>query len=193
VVGLMLGGTNTVHVNDILQKWAAVISKLASDCVAGIIEGFADRFNNMRYRSMDYSAKITQVFDTYAALEILFPEGDVLKLLESPEEFLQAMSEKDTDLGKIVIINALDLLYIWMYQPRATTVLPAIMKAMSQEERNILTASQRILVKHRQISQLLIDGVLGKKFSRALSFYLDYSEEYLQTLEELSLHCEVSE
>lgn len=192
VVGLMLGGTNIVNVNDILQKWAAVISKLASDCVAGIIEGLADRFNNMRYRSMDYSAKISQVFDTYAALEILFPEGDVLELLESPGEFLQAMSEKDTDLGKIVIINALDLLYIWMYQPRATTVLPAIMRAMSQEERHILTASQRILEKQRQISQLFIDGSLGKKFSKALSFYLDHSEEYLQTLEELSLHCEVS-
>jgi len=192
-VGMMLGGTGAVNVNDILQKWAAVISKMASDCVAGIIEGLADRFNNMRSRSMDYSAKITQVFDTYAALEILFPEGDVLELLESPSEFLQAMSEKNTDLAKIVIINALDLLYIWMYQPRATTVLPAIMKAMSEEERHILTASQRILEKQRQISQLYVDGVLGKKFSRALSFYLDHSEEYLQTLQELSLHCEVNE
>ncbi|MBU1138478.1 MAG: hypothetical protein KKD01_05335 [Proteobacteria bacterium] len=187
VVGWMLGGASVVAVNDILQKWAAVISKLASDCVAGFIEGLADRFNNIRFRSMDYSAKIAQVFETYAALEVFFPEEDVLEMLESPKEFMRAMAKKNPDLGKIVIINALDLLYIWMYQPRATSTLPAIMKAMSPEERRIMVASQLVLMQQRQISQLFVDGVLGKKFSRALSFYLDRSEEYLKSFQELSL------
>ncbi|MCB2184645.1 MAG: hypothetical protein KQH63_21690 [Desulfobulbaceae bacterium] len=190
VIGLMLGGAGGFAVNDILQKWAAVISKLASDCVAGVIEGLADRFNNIRFRSMDYSAKIAQVFETYATLETLFPEEDVLKMLESPKEFMQSVAEKDPYFGKIVIINALDLLYIWMYQPRATTTLPSIMKDMSPEERRILVASQQILGQQRHISQLFVDGVLGKKFSRALSFYLDRSEEYLESLDELSARCE---
>ncbi|MBU0943658.1 MAG: hypothetical protein KJ804_07455 [Proteobacteria bacterium] len=189
MIGLLLGGFGAVAVNDILQKWAAVISKLASDCVAGFIEGLADRFNNIRFRSMDYSAKIAQVFETYAALETLFPEEDVLEMLESPKEFMAAMAEKDPNLGKIVIINALDLLYIWMYQPRATSTLPSIMKSMSAEERRIIVASQSILEQQRQISQLFIDGVLGKKFSRALAFYLDHSEEYLKALQDLSLRC----
>ncbi len=193
VVGWMLGGSNVVAVNDILQKWAAVISKLASDCVAGFIEGLADRFNNIGFRSMDYSAKIAQVFETYAALEILFPEADVLEMLESPKEFMKAMAKKNPDLGKIVIINALDLLYIWMYQPRATSTLPSIMKAMSGEERRIMVASQLVLSQQRQISQLFVDGVLGKKFSRALSFYLDCSEEYLKSLQELALRCEAQD
>jgi hypothetical protein len=193
VIGWMLGGTGAAVVNDILQKWAAVISKLASDGVAGFIEGLADRFNNIRFRTMDYAAKITQVFETYAALETLFPEADVLEMLESPREFIRAVAEKNQDLGKIVIINALDLLYIWMYQPRAASTLASIMKAMSSEERRILVASQLILEEQRQISQLFVDGVVGKKFSRALSFYLDRSEDYLKSLQDLSLRCPAQE
>ncbi|TFG37237.1 MAG: hypothetical protein E4H46_02135 [Desulfobacterales bacterium] len=60
---------------------------------------------------------------------------------------------------------------------------------MSPEERRIMVASQRILEQQRQISQLFVDGVLGKKFSRALSFYLDHSEEYLKAIGDLSLRC----
>ncbi|MBI5559570.1 MAG: hypothetical protein HY885_18260 [Deltaproteobacteria bacterium] len=193
VTGWMIGGPSVAAVNDILQKWAAVISKLASDCVAGFIEGLTDRFNNIRFRSMDYTAKIAQVFETYAALETLFPDADVLEMLESPKEFMQAVADKDPNLGRIVIINALDLLYIWMYQPRAAGTLASIMKAMSPEERRIMVASQLILEQQRQISQLFVDGVLGKKFSRALSFYLDRSEEYLKSLRNLALRCATQE
>ncbi len=188
-IGWLLGGTSAPGVSDILQKWAAVISKLASDCVAGLIEGLADRFNNIRFRSMDYSAKIAQIFEIYATLEALFPESDVLAMLESPKEFMKAVAEKNPDLEKIVIINALDLLYIWMYQPRGASTLSSIMKSMSPEERRILVASQLILEEERHISQLFVDGVLGKKFSRALAFYLDQSEDYLKSLHDLSLRC----
>lgn len=192
-VGGILGAAGVVAVDAVLQKWAAIISKLASDCVAGVIEGLADQFKNIRIRSMDYSVKIAQVFETYAALETLFPESDVLEMLESPKDFMRAITEKKPDLGKIVIINALDLLYIWMYQPRASSSLYTILRSMSSEERRIMVASQRILEQQRQISRLFVDGVLGKKFSRALSFYLDRSEEYLKSIEEMSVRCSCQE
>jgi hypothetical protein len=182
-IGLIIGSAGVVAVQDVLQKWAAVISKLASDCVAGFIEGLADRYNNIRSRSMDYAAKIAQVFETYASLETLFPEEDVLQMLEETEKFMEALNDRNPALGKIVIINALDLLYIWMYQPRAAGTLYSIMKTMSDEERRILVASQLILKEKRQISRLFVDGVLGKQFARALSFYLDRSEEYLASLQ----------
>lgn len=188
-IGGIIGAAGVAGVDTVLQKWAAVISKLASDCVAGVIEGLADRFNNIRMRSMDYADKIAQVFDTYARLETLFPESDVLEMLESPNKFIQAITEKKPDLGKIIIINALDLLYIWMYQPRAGSTLCGIMRSMSSEERRILVASQRVLELQRHISQLLVDGVLGKKFSRALSFYLDRSAEYLQAVQNMAAKC----
>jgi hypothetical protein len=183
VIGSFLGVAGEVAVQSILQKWAAVISKLASDCVAAIIEGLADRLNNIRLRFMDYSTKVAQVFEVFARLEVLFPDADVVSLLESPKEFLRQIGEKQPDLGKIVIINALDLLYIWMYQPRAESSLHAILRSMNPEERRILVASQCVLKQQRQISQLFVDEVFGKKFSKALSFYLDRSEDYLQSLQ----------
>jgi len=187
--GLMAGAAGVIAVQDVLQKWAAVISKLASDCVAGFIEGLADRVNNIRFRTMDYSAKISQILGAFATLETLFPESDVLRLLENPKKFLQEVDKKNPDLGKIMIINALDLLYIWMYQPRATSTLCSIMRSMSHEERQILLASQLVLRQEKQISQLFVDGVFGKKFAPALSFYLDRAEQYLQSLQEMYHRC----
>lgn len=189
-LGGLIAGAGIVAVDAVLQKWAAIISKLASDCVAGVIEGLADRFKNIRFRAMDYSSKIGQIFETYATLETLFPEADVISMLESPKEFLKSINEKKPDLAKILIINALDLLYIWMYQPRAAGTLHAIMKSMSPEERRILVASQRILEQERQISQLFVDGVIGRKFSHALSFYLERSEGYLKSIKQMLVRCE---
>ncbi|MDR3630853.1 MAG: hypothetical protein P4L42_10995 [Desulfocapsaceae bacterium] len=192
-IGLLLGMAGTAAVQPVLQKWAAVISKLASDCVAAIIEGLADRLTNIRMRFMDYSTKIAQVFDVFSRLEVLFPEADVIALLESPQDFLRVVGEKQPDLGKIVIINALDLLYIWMYQPRAGSSLDTIMRSMNQDERRILIASQYILTQQRQISQLFVDEVFGKKFSRALSFYLERSEDYLSALETMYARYQIHE
>ncbi|MFZ4438665.1 MAG: hypothetical protein ACOYOS_09585 [Syntrophales bacterium] len=169
-------------INDILQKWAAIISKAASDCVAGVIEGFADRYENLRLRERDYTAKLGQLFDTYARLELLFPEKDVLEMLESPKQFIRTIGAEAQDLERIIIINALDLLYFWMYQPHARSVLEARMRAMSDEERQIFVRSQYILQREREISQLFLDGIIGRNFSRGLAFYLERYLEYLESL-----------
>jgi hypothetical protein len=94
VIGGLIGMAGITGVQAILQKWAAVISKLASDCIAGVIEGIGDRLNNMRNREVDYVIKIKQMFDIYASLEILLPEENVLELLDTPKLFLQTIAEK---------------------------------------------------------------------------------------------------
>ena len=169
----------------ILQKWAAIISKAASDCVAGVIEGLADRSENIRVRLRDYRSKLEQVFASYTRMEILFPESDVLEMLESPKRFIRTIKKEASDLEKIVIINALDLLYFWMYQPRAQSALQMVIKGMSYEERQIFIRTQTVLERNREISQLFVDGVVGKNFSKALSFYLDRSQEYLQIIKKI--------
>jgi hypothetical protein len=60
-----------------------------------------------------------------------------------------------------------------------------IIKGMSHEERQIFIRTQTVLERNREISQLFVDGVVGKNFSRALSFYLDRSQEYLSTLQKI--------
>ena len=173
-------------IEDILQKWAAVISKGASDLVAGIIEGLADRYQNIRTRIRDYRTKMGQIFETYARLGLLFPETNTTEILKSPEKLNVAKSGEIRDLEKIIIIFSLDLLYFWMYQPRAGSALKLIMKSLTREERRILVDSQQILGQQKKISLLIIAGLLGKNFSRALSFYLDCFQGYLAALKKMA-------
>jgi hypothetical protein len=182
-----LAAGGLADVEGILQKWAAIISKAASDCVGGFIEGIADRYNNIRMRSLDYATKLAQLFDTYAHLELLFPQADVLQMLASPKDPMRKANAKVRNLENVLIINALDLLYFWMYQPHARSELCKRLRTISQDERQILVGSQFVLQRHREISQLFVDGIVGKNFSRALSFYLDRSGEYLDSIKELTL------
>jgi hypothetical protein len=187
--GLRESGLAPVEAAAMLQKWAAIISKAASDTVAAVIEGLADRDQNMRMRQWDYSGKIEQIFRVYARLEVLFPRQDVLRMLESPKEFLSTIASEGRDFDKIVAVNALDLLYFWWYQPRAKSVLRRCLREMTQEERTIFLLSQYVLLEAKEISQLFLDGLVGKDFSKALAFYLDYSRPYLEQLQELALSC----
>ncbi|HBE94524.1 MAG TPA: hypothetical protein DDW80_03615, partial [Desulfovibrio sp.] len=186
---LLEAGMDPAEAAGVLQKWAAIISKAASDTVAAVIEGLADRDQNVRMRQWDYMGKIEQIFRVYAKLELLFPRQDVLRMLESPKEFLSTIASEGRDFDKIVAVNALDLLYFWWYQPRAKSVLRRCLREMTQEERKVFLLSQYVLLEAKEISQLFLDGLVGKDFSKALAFYLDYSRPYLEQLQELALRC----
>ncbi|PKN60137.1 MAG: hypothetical protein CVU53_04640, partial [Deltaproteobacteria bacterium HGW-Deltaproteobacteria-11] len=186
-IGGILGAAGISGINSILQQWAAVISKLASDTVAAGIEGLADRFDNMRMRARDYAAKLPHVFDAYARLELLFPEEDVLSMMAAPEAAPEATIDiagsEAKDLEKIMIINALDLLYFWMYQPRAQNILQDRLKKLSAEQRKILLHSQFILRRRQDIEQMFHDGLIGRNYEPALAFYEDRHREYLSAME----------
>ncbi|MDZ7831936.1 MAG: hypothetical protein U5L07_09325 [Desulfobacterales bacterium] len=185
-LGGILGLAGVAGVNAILQTWAAVISKFASDCVAGVIEGTVDRSKNIQNRISDYRQKLNQFLDVYARLEMIFPEDDVYNLLDRPMEWYQSADENARDLIKILIINALDLLYFWMYQPRARTAFRDMLWDMAPDERCVLIKAQSILRMEREISQMFIDGIVGRHFSKPLAFYLSSSGEYLKAIDKLN-------
>jgi len=184
-LGGAMGWYGLPGVDEMLQQWAAVISKAASDFVAGFIEGMADRMQNLRIRAWDYAGKLGQLFDTYARLELLFPENDVKEMLQKPKSLLQSLDPRVRDLAGVMIIHALDLLYFWMYQPRSQGMFKALLQGLSGEELGIIARSQLILRRQREISQMFVDGLVGKRFSRPLSFYLDRWSQYLATCQEL--------
>ncbi len=186
IIGALLSAAGVPAVAAALQKWAAIISKLASDTVAAFIEGYADRGVNFRERYLDYEAKITQVFDSYSKLELLHPQEEILSVLESSERLVCAVSRKEESLNLAVIVNALDLMYFWMYQPRARHVLQRIMRQMNAEERKVFLLSQQVLQREREISQLFLDGLVGKNFSRALAFYLARWRDYLHDVHRMA-------
>lgn len=187
--GGLLGFLGVAGAHIILQQWAAIISKLASDSVAGIIEGLADRAMYIRRRIVDYTSKFQHLFNTYDQLERMFPMDDVLYMLESTRELMQSIEYEKREMVNIVIVNALDLLYFWMYQPRARGVLKQLFRQMSREERMVILLSQHVLFREKQISRLFLDGLVGENFSRPLSFYLDHWRKYLEDLEQVANTC----
>jgi len=166
----------------VLQKWAAIISKTASDIVAGIIEGTADRYANVRIRFREYRKKLSDLMDIYAQIELLFPETNTLELLGHPQKFQEKANIEAQVMEKIICIHALDALYFWMYQPRARSAIKHLMNSISEEERHIWVTSQFTLLRQKEISQMFINGVLGPDFARALSFYLSRYPEYLEEM-----------
>jgi len=185
LIGAILLGAGVPDVTGALQKWAAIISKFASDCVAAVIEGMADRQTNIRVRLAAYRTKVSQLFAVFSRLNMQFPEEDVLEMLQSPKDMIKTLNKEAQEMEKLVIVNALDLMYFWMYQPRGPKALKIISQNMSEEEWLIFYRSQLILNCHKEISQVFVDGLVGKNFSKALSFYLDRSKEHLSDLKKL--------
>ena len=184
-VGALLSMAGAATVAPILQKWAAVISKAASDIVAGIIEGTADRYNNIHLRLRALKGKFREMLDIYAQLELCFPEVESSQLLAYAARDQQRTCAEARDLEKIIMIHALDLLYFWMYQPRARGAFVDFLKTLSEDERQIMISSQFTLLRHREVSQMFIDGMLGKNFPKPLSFYLSRHQEYLDAIKKL--------
>ncbi len=185
-IGAILLFFNIPAVDAVLQKWAAIISKAASDTVAGIIEGTVDRFQNLNLRKRDVKRKFADLFDTYARLEMLFPETEELKILEKPEHLFTSRNAEVKDLAVLIIIHSLDLFYFWMYQPRARMTILDKVSRLTPEERILFFQSQKILIQEQHISRLFVDGILGRHFSRPLSFYLTSYPKYLASLEKES-------
>ena len=129
VIGASLAAAGVIGIDAILQKWAAIISKAASDFVAGIIEGLSDRYSNIHLRFRDYRKKLADLLRVYTQLEILFPETGTRDILNRPRRMSAKDSAEARDLEKIVMIHVLDMLYFWMYQPRGRTALLRLLGA----------------------------------------------------------------
>jgi len=184
-IGAGLGFLNVPNINGILQKWAAIISKGASDIVAGFIEAAADRSVYTRLRKQNIRKKISELFDIYSKLIMLFPETEELNILENSDILLDNKNSEVRDLATLIIINALDLFYFWMYLPRAQSSLIRVVSEMTPEEKVIFFQAQNMLRHEHHISRLFVDGILGGNFSRPLSFYLILYRAYLKGIEKV--------
>ncbi len=176
---------NETSAYEIAIASSAIISKIASDTGAALVEGYADRESNIWFRRWDYKLSHEKLYEHYTRLELLFPEQDSLELLKEPQKVLNKIKEEDQELYNGMIINALDLMYLHFYQPRSLSTLKEIIKRLSKNEKLAWLRMQYVLQCHKDVSQLFINEVLGSNFSKALSFYLDTHELYLQNLQKL--------
>lgn len=179
---------------------AAIVSKMASDTVAAIIEGYADSKVNLRMRRWDYTSKLANVFGCYTRLELLFPQEDALINMARLGGLKGHGGARGSQLERAFIINALDLMYFWYYQPRAQEAFKKMLMGMPDADRQVLLRAQLVLMREREISQMLVDGLLGRNFSSPLAFFLNKHKQYLRTISKLfrnvrarDLHIETQE
>ena len=170
----------------ILQQWASVISKFSSDCVAGAVESFADRGVYIRSRLSDFARKRADLFKLASALELAAPDTELPRLLKDGTIFRLSGVRNSTLLNRIYL-NALDLMYLWMRQPRAPQVIGKVLEKSSYEERRLFEAIQQRLSHEKEVTELLNSGILGRNSSRALNFYTHAWKLYLSELEALNL------
>jgi hypothetical protein len=185
-IGTILTAAGIAGAHGILQQWAAVISKLASDTVAAVIEGLADRFDNLNQRARDYAEKLPQLLDALAGLELLYPEQNVPVATQTATRMPSSASSEARALEDIIIINVLDLMYFWMYQPRAQYMLREQLRLLPEEKRKILLQTQFILQRREDVIRLLQEGLLGRHKKRALAFYEQGRQKYLKDMEALA-------
>ena len=171
---------------ELLIAGSAIVSKAASDTVAGVIEGIGDQNTNLRMRNWDYTYKLHQLFDCLARLEVMLPEEDILELLRQEKDKQPPMLQKIYAMQDATIIHSLDLMYFWMYQPRARTFLTRLFREMTPEERTTLIQSQAVLGRTKEISRMFVDGLLGNNFSKPLAFFLDRHSQYLSDISQAS-------
>ena len=178
------------HGPEILASAAVLVMKLASDIVISIVDGLTDRERNIRMRMADYRSRLHKALALYGKLEELFPEKNVIAMLDRSNVLPRTLKAIDPRLWLDMVINALDLMYFWYYQPRASYALGLFLKRFSRSERLVLLRMQQILMLEREVSQLLVDGLVGRNFAAPLSFYLARNEEYLRQMKAACLPSE---
>ena len=169
-----------------LQQWAAVISKFSSDCVGGVVEALADRTLFIKSRLGDFERKKSDLFKLISDLELVVPDRELYRLLNGDALF-ELSRVRESELNDRIYINALDLMYLWMRQPRAPQVIGKVLAAASFEERQLFSALQHRLSCEKEVTELLESGVLGGDCSRALHFYTKAWKLYLEELDHLQL------
>ena len=108
VFNFMLGGLLSLFgvrgIELILQQWAAILSKLASDVIGGVIEARADRSRNITARLADLRTKLRELFALVSRLELLLPEADLPELMKSRDAFPGISELKRNNLMKLFLL-----------------------------------------------------------------------------------------
>ena len=126
---------------------------------------------NMHMRALDYRNKLQSIFDCYTRLELLFPQEDALVKLARPGGLGGRGGTEAAKLERALIVNALDLLYIWYSQPRAQDAFKQMIRNLTNADRKAFALSQLVLMRERDVSQLMVDGLVGRDFGRPLAFF----------------------
>ncbi len=171
----------------IIPLCAALVTKIGCDTVISFGNGLADKESNLRHRMADYHKLFNEMLSIYSKITSMFPGSDIKKLIAAPDKLHCMLEERAPYLWDEIVVNALDMMYLWFYQPRANYAVKRSLRLFSREERLVFLNMQQTLTMEKLISQMFVDGLVGRNFAGSLSFYLGHNKEYLARMKTLCL------
>ena len=169
---------------DVLIYSSAIITKLASDTIALMIEATADRRNFYRLRRLDYAAKFKAIFACYVKLETLFPERNMLEVFAAPGEFRRITQQVGAVQREELFAHLLDLMYFWFYKSTSHQVFKSLIAKMSPQERQVLNAIHEGFFKSNpEEAEEIIRKFLGSHSTKCLEFYRANFKPYFKSMQ----------
>lgn len=168
----------------ILGNCSAIVTKFASDTVACVIEGFADRAAYLDRRREEWRQVLRSFYTGFERLELALPDADGAVALASGE-LLQTLRERGREsVVRTLYAAALDMLYFWYCQPRSRQVLQEVAQDLSADQLRQLRAGLRLLEQEQTVCALLEEGLAGSPPERVLRFYRATHRDFLARLQQ---------
>ncbi len=155
-----------------ISAWSAVISKAASDIVACLIEGLADRAAFLKLRRREIKELEIKFLHLSERFELLDPSRSLLEIFEDMARMVDICKEKQSTAIEELVLLALDLLYFWNNKTRAKMVIKTGISRVSSEERQLLKVALNILSENTVCMQALSDFGNSSGAHRAQQYYL---------------------
>ncbi len=157
VLSESLGILGVLGIASIVTQWSAVISKAASDVVACVIEGFADREIYISLRRRHINELVIKFLYLCERIDLILPHKTVLEELDNPEELVAICLKKHSTVSDELVLLLLDLMHFWYSKCRAKSAIRKVLKDLHIEEKELLMAAIKILEREE-----LVEGTIKR-------------------------------
>ncbi len=156
----------------IISAWSAVISKAASDIVACLIEGLADRAAFIELRTREIKELEIKFLHLSERFELLDPSRRLGEIFKDMPTIVSICKEKQSTAIEELVLLALDLMYFWNNKTRAKMVITAGLRKISADERKLFKIALNILSEEDVCMQTLSNFGKSSGAHRAQQYYL---------------------
>ena len=176
-------------VANIVSQWSAVISKTASDIVACIIEGVADRAAFITLRQREIKELEIKFLHLCEKFELLVPNKPLNVIFADIEGMVSVCREKESRALEELVLLFLDILYFWNSKPRARASIRILLRSLSREERMLFREAVNILLRDDIVKQSLTASGVAADIAGIYEYYFALQEKFVREFI-LALHLE---
>ncbi len=184
--GLIL--LQVVNVDNIISQWSAVISKAASDTIACLIEGLADRSAYLALRSREVSEIKVKFLRLCERIELMLPSRSLSEVLGDPVQLQDAADSAKSSTVEELVLLYLDLMYFWYNKPRARSSISLGLKEVGAEEKLLFKEALGLLTDEDLVARSLQRFGGAKGIEQVMGYYRENKERFAQGFNKALAH-----